>query len=110
MTPYTMLEIRIPYTMLWSRGQILSPWLEDKVDSGIVLPMVHVLESILELTLMWGYSQLRHRVPYTMFLFEYSLRIPYTMLWSELCEGAEICTMLGEENVRGNIYGNQELH
>jgi hypothetical protein len=45
-----------------------------------------------------------------MFLFEYSLRIPYTMLGSEPFEGAEICTMLGEENVRGNIYGNQELH
>ncbi len=31
------------------------------------MPIVHVLES------RWGYSQLLQRVPYTMFLFEYSL-------------------------------------
>ncbi len=57
------------------RGQILSPSLGDKVDSGIGLSMVNVLESTLESTLdevivvNSGIGS-----PYTMFLFfEYSL-------------------------------------
>jgi hypothetical protein len=46
------------YSRLWHRA---------KVDSGVGLPMVNVLESTLELTYVYGESQLRHRVPYTMF-------------------------------------------
>ncbi len=37
-------------SFLEHRGQILSPRLGDKVGSGIGLPMVNVLESILEST------------------------------------------------------------
>jgi hypothetical protein len=48
-----------------ARGQIQSPWLEDKVDSDIWLPKVNVLESTFGHK---GYSQLRHRVLYTMVL------------------------------------------
>jgi hypothetical protein len=51
------------------RGQMQSPWLGDKVESGIGLPMVHFAV----VDIRWGYSQLRHGVPYTMFFFEFGL-------------------------------------
>ncbi len=54
---------------LYTRGQIQSPWLGYKVDSGVRLPMLNVLESTLEWTIghtvwsRWGCCQLWHRVP-----------------------------------------------
>ncbi len=61
--------------------KILCPWVGDKVDSGIGLrstltsdwpwyPCVGVDSGV---DIWWGHNQLWHRVPYTMFLFEYSL-------------------------------------
>ncbi len=57
-------QIRRQLRTIKSWGQILSPWIGDKVGSGIGLPMVCIgVESGVDIR--WGYSQLRHRVPYT---------------------------------------------
>ncbi len=63
------------------RGQILSPcwgikstWHRVKVDSGMGLAMVQVWGVDSGVDIRWVYSQLRHRVPYTMFFFEFCLR------------------------------------
>ena len=50
-------------SLIW--GQIQSPWVGDKVDSGIGLPMVNVLRVDSGVDIRWAYSQLRHRVPHT---------------------------------------------
>ncbi len=46
-----------------NRGQILSSWMGDQVDSGIGLPNAN--GTCLWVDIRWGYSQVRHRVPYT---------------------------------------------
>jgi hypothetical protein len=49
-------------------------WHRVKVDSGIGLPMVNVLESTLHGVTSWlRYSQLQHRVRYTMFFFGFGV-------------------------------------
>ncbi len=64
------------YTVLQAYiSQIPRLWLGDKVDSGIGLPMVNVLSRLWsghEVSL-YTYSQLRHRIPYTMFFFGFGL-------------------------------------
>ncbi len=57
-------QIRRQLRRIQSWGQILSPWKGDKVDSGIGLPMVCIGVEF-GVDIRWGYSQLRHRVPYT---------------------------------------------
>ncbi len=68
----------VPYFYPEAWGQIQSPRLGDKVDfawhrvkvdSGIGLPMVNVSGVDSGVDTRWGYSQLRQRVPYTMFFF-----------------------------------------
>ncbi len=62
-------------------GEILSPWLEDKVDSGIgltsTLARVDHHGRCVGVDKRWGYSQLRHRDPYTMFGF--GLRLAFNV-------------------------------
>jgi hypothetical protein len=65
-------------------GQILSPWLGYKVDSctqgrvkvysSIRLPMVHAFVGIDSgVDIRWGFSQLRYKVLYPIFFFEFGL-------------------------------------
>ncbi len=56
-----------------SRGQILSLWPGGKVDSGIGFPQCKCVGVDSGVNIRWGYSQLRHWVPYTMFFFGFGL-------------------------------------
>jgi hypothetical protein len=64
------------------RGRIQRSWLVDKVDSGIGLRTILALGCLIYgkcvqvdcgVGIRWGYSQLRHRVPFTMFFFGFDL-------------------------------------
>ncbi len=57
-------------------------WHRVKVDSGIGSPMVHVLG----FDIRGGYSQLRHRVPYTMFFIGFGLWMQQSLA---VCGGVE---------------------
>jgi len=63
------------------RGQILSPWLGDKVGSGMCWSRHKVR----------GYSQLRQRIPYTMFFFWFGLRFFYLILKDGGWHGSQGC-------------------
>ncbi len=68
-------NFRLCCWLMFSRGQILSPWLGDKVDSGIGLTVDYgtCVAVGAGVDISRGYSQIRNRVPYTMFSFGFGL-------------------------------------
>ncbi len=73
-----MLTVQCPVYGFDFKGQIQSPWLGDKVDSGI--GMVTVLGVDSGVDIRGGYSQLRHRVTYTIFFFVFGLSSSHPIL------------------------------